>query len=183
MDSLSSSGFCHSCKIDKQTQPSDFSLRVAEVFCTGNFRSHFWMWCACSKDRNMQICFWKCFAHARQTWNRRSFFKIFQREHRIHEAARWIDLQNQGTICKNVSCVRENMAESISCTPAKLSLAKRRHFQTLKKAYHKKWPFVTTDEKDDTCVKFKICSSIVKWLDWWTVEHDQQTVFSATQNW
>ena len=38
-------------------------------FCAGISRSHFWTWCACVKVRNMQICSWKCFAHA---WKTRS---------------------------------------------------------------------------------------------------------------
>ena len=42
------------------------------------------------------------------------------------------------------------MAEAIDRVPGTLSPAKRRHFQRFKKAYHKKWPFVTTDEKGDT---------------------------------
>ena len=71
------------------------------------------------------------------------------------------------------------MAESIDHAPAKPSPVKRRRFQTFKKAYHEKWPFVTIDEEGDTCVNSEVHSSVVKWLDWWTVERDQQTAFSA----
>ena len=45
-----------------------------------------------------------------------------------------------------------------------------------KKAYDEKWPFATIDVKGDTC------SSVMKWLDWWTVECDQQTASSAAWN-
>ena len=67
------------------------------------------------------------------------------------------------------------MAESIDHTPAKLSPAKRRHFQTFEKACHEKWLSVTIDEKGDTCMDSEVCSTVMKWLDWLTVEHDQQT--------
>ena len=42
-----------------------------------------------------------------------------------------------------------SMAESIDRAPVELSPAKRRHFQTFKKTYHEKWPFVTVDEEGD----------------------------------
>ena len=74
------------------------------------------------------------------------------------------------------------MAESIDHAPAKPSPVKRRHFQTLKKAYHEKWPFITTDEKGDTCMNSEVHSTVVIWLDWQTVECDRQTVFSAAWN-
>ena len=77
------------------------------------------------------------------------------------EAASRVD-RNQGAICENVSCVTESMAESIDRAPAKLSPAKRTHFQTFKKAYHEKWPFITTDEKGDTCMNSEVRSSVVK---------------------
>ena len=56
----------------------------------------------------------------------------------------------------------ESMAESIDCAPAKLSPAKRRHFQTFKKEYREKRSFTTVDEKGDTCVNSEVCSSVVK---------------------
>ena len=84
-----------------------------------------------------------------------------RREHRIREAASQIDLRNQSTICKNVSCSRESMAESIDHVPAKPSPVKRRRFQTFKKAYHEKWPFITVDKEDDTCVNSEVCSTVV----------------------
>ena len=71
------------------------------------------------------------------------------------------------------------MAKSIDCTPVKPTPAKRRRFQTFKKAYHEKWPFVTIDKKGDTCVNSEVNSTVVKILDWLTVKHDQQTAFSA----
>ena len=52
------------------------------------------------------------------------------------------------------------MAESFDCTPTKLSPAKRRHFY--KKAYHEKQPFVTVDEKGNTCMNSEVHSTVVK---------------------
>ena len=74
------------------------------------------------------------------------------------------------------------MAESVVHTPVKLSPLKRRCFQTFKKAYHEKWSFVTIDEKGDTCLNYKVCSTVVKLLDWCPVKPDQQTALSAAQN-
>ena len=54
------------------------------------------------------------------------------------------------------------MAESIDHAPAKPSPAKRRRFQTFKKAHHEKWPFVTIDEEDETCVNSEVRSTVVK---------------------
>ena len=54
------------------------------------------------------------------------------------------------------------MAKPIDCAPAKASPVKRRSFQTLKKACHKKWPFVTIDEKGDTCLNSDVRSTVVK---------------------
>ena len=54
------------------------------------------------------------------------------------------------------------MAESIARTFAKPTPAKRGHFQTFKKAYHEKWPFVRIDEKDETCVNSEVFSTVVK---------------------
>ena len=66
------------------------------------------------------------------------------------------------------------MAESFDCAPAKLSPVKKRRFQPFKKAYPEKWPFVTVDEKGDTSVNSEVHSTVVKRLDWRTVNHDQQ---------
>ena len=66
------------------------------------------------------------------------------------------------------------MAETVDQAPAKPSPAKRRGFQTFSKASHEKWPFVTIDEKGDTCVNSEVRSTVVTWLDWQTVEHDWQ---------
>ena len=86
--------------------------------------------------------------------HRRSFSQVSYREHHICEAASQIDLQNQGAICKNVSCSRESMVESIDHAPSEKD--------TFKKAYHEKWPFVTVDKKSDTCVNSEVCCSLVK---------------------
>ena len=80
----------------------------------------------------------------------------------IHEAASRIDLQNQSAICKNVLCLREIMAESIDHAPAKLFPAKKRCFQTFKKAYHEKWPFITVNKEGDACMNPEVCSTVVK---------------------
>ena len=69
---------------------------------------------------------------------------------------------NQGTICENVLCTTESMAESIDRVPAKPSPAKRRRFQMFKKVHHEKWSFAIIDEKGDTCVNSEVCSSVVK---------------------
>ena len=88
----------------------------------------------------------------------KSFSKASQIKHCIREAARRIDHRNPGAICKNVLCLG---VESIDHAPAKLPPAKRRRFQTFKKASHKKWPFVTVDEKGDTCVNSEVTSAVV----------------------
>ena len=54
------------------------------------------------------------------------------------------------------------MAESIDHAPAKPSPAKRRQFQTFKKASHEKWPFVTVDKIGDTFVNFEVPSAVVQ---------------------
>ena len=113
------------------------------------------------KIENMQICSWKCSAGVRKTRSKKSFSGVSRREHRIREAASQIDLRNQSTICKNVSCSREIMAESVDGVPAKPSPVKRRRFQTFKKAYHEKWPFITVDKEDDTCVNSEVCGTVV----------------------
>ena len=56
----------------------------------------------------------------------------------------------------------ESMAESFDHAPAKPSPAKRRQFQTFKKASHEKWPFTTVDEKGDTCVNSEVPSAVVQ---------------------
>ena len=105
---------------------------------------------------------------------KKSFSKVFWREHCIREAASQLDLQNQGAICKNVSCSRESMVESIDHAPSEKD--------TFKKAYHEKWPFVTVDEEGDTYVNSEVHSTVVIWLNWRIVECDWQTMFSAAQN-
>ena len=112
---------------------------------------------------------------------KKSFSKVSRREYFICKAASQIDHWNQGAICKNILCSRESMVESIDHAPAKLSPAKRRCFQTFKKASHEKWPFVIIDEKGDTCMKFPL----LLWNGWtggqwaWLA----RTAFSAVQNW
>ena len=54
------------------------------------------------------------------------------------------------------------MAESIDRAPAKPSPVKRRCFQTFKKGSHEKWPFVTVDEKGDTCINSEVPSAVMK---------------------
>ena len=49
------------------------------------------------------------------------------------------------------------MAESIYRVPAKPPAAKMRRFQTLKKTYYEKWPSVTVDEKNDSCMNSEVC--------------------------
>ena len=120
------------------------------------------MHCACTKDRNMYICSQKCSARVPETLSRRTFSKVSRRGHHICEAASRTYLRNQGAICKNDMCTRESMAESIVRTPAKPSSSKRRCFQMFKKAYHEKWPFITIDEKGDTCLNSEVHSTVVK---------------------
>ena len=107
---------------------------------------------------------------ALRTRKRRKAEKVSWREHRIHKAASWIDLQNQGTIYKkNFSCAGGKhcwvfIAYLQNCLQQKGDVSKH-----LKKAYHEKWPFITLDEKGDTCVNSEVLSTVVKWLDWRTV--------------
>ena len=54
------------------------------------------------------------------------------------------------------------MSESIDRAPTKPSPAKMRCFQTFKKAYYKKCPFITVDEKGDTGVNPEVCSTVMK---------------------
>ena len=76
----------------------------------------------------------------------------------------------------------ESMAESFDRVPAKPSPVKRRHFQTFKQVHHEKWSFATIDEKGDTCMNSEVRSSVVKRLNWRTVERNRQTAFSAAWN-
>ena len=150
-------------------------------FCVRTYQSHFRTQCACAKDRNMQMnapLFFLIFMNLtcrfalRSAWHMRS--EVSRREHYFRKAASRVHLQNEGAICKNVLHSRESMAESIDLAHAKPSSAMRRHFQTFKKACHEKWPFVTIDEKGDSCMNSEVHRTIVKWLDWQTMEHDQQ---------
>ena len=70
--------------------------------------------------------------------------------------------QTQGAICKNVSCLKESMAESVVRASAKPSPTKRRYFQMFMKACHEKWPFSTVDKKGDTFVNSEVHSTVVK---------------------
>ena len=63
---------------------------------------------------------------------------------------------------QNILCVKEGMAESIYCAPAKLTWAEKRHFQTFKKAYHEQWSYVSRDERSDTCMNSEVFSTAVK---------------------
>ena len=53
------------------------------------------------------------------------------------------------------------MAQSIDCAPVKPSPVKRGRFQTFEEAHHEKWPFVTIDEKGDTCENFEVRSTVM----------------------
>ena len=128
------------------------------------YRSHFWTCCSCAKDRNMPICSWKCSACGQKTRSRRSFSKVSQREHCICEAASRIGLQNQGAICENECFMCEGKHGWVYCLHTYKT--RRRCFQTFKKAYHEKLPFITVDEKGDTCMNSEVCNTVVKWLDW-----------------
>ena len=86
-------------------------------FCAGTYRSHFWTRCACAKDRNMQICSWKCSARARKTWSKKMFLQSFPKSTLHPWSCKPNRAWNQGAICKNVSCLRESIAESIDCAP------------------------------------------------------------------
>ena len=110
-----------------------------------------------------------------KTWSRRTFSRVSWWEPRSCEAASWIDLQNQGTKWKNISCTRESMGQPVDHKPATLSPTKRRHFQMFKRAYHEKWPLVTINEKGDTCTNSIVHSTVVKRLDRWTVKCGWQT--------
>ena len=107
----------------------------------------------------MQICSWKYSAHTQKSRNneKKGFLK-----RTLHLQSYKLNVQNQGAICKNVACLRESLAESIDHTPIKRSPVKRRRFQTFKKASHEKWPFVTVDEKGDTCENSEVHSIVVK---------------------
>ena len=71
-----------------------------------------------------EICRFVLGSALQKTRSRRSFSKVSLREHHICEAASWIELLNQGTLCENILCARESMAESIGCAFAKLSPVK-----------------------------------------------------------
>ena len=139
---------------------------------TGTYQSLFWMRCACTKDRNDTDLLAEVLCACTKDTKQKKLIRSF------HEAESWIDW-NQDAICQNVLCTTESMAEFIDRTPAKPSPAKRRGFQTFKKVHHEKWCFVTVDEKGNTWVNSEVCSSVVKWLYWWTFGHDQQTAFSV----
>ena len=149
-------------KKTKQTRPFRFSPRVAEAFvpklteATFECVAHAW---------RTETCRFALESAVHKTWSR-SVSKVSLRAHCICEAASWIDLRNQGTICENVSCLRERIAVSIDRAPTEPSPAKRRCFQTFKKASHEKWPFVTIDKKGNSCVNSEVRSTVVKWLDW-----------------
>ena len=177
---LRSSWFCHSWNNNKQSGPSQFFPRVAEVFVPELTEA---MFGRIAHAGQTDICRF-AFGSAVRVHERHEAKKCSQRECHICKAASQIDLQNLGAICENASCSRESMADFIDCAPTKPSPAKRRCFQRCKKkkAYHEKWPFVTIGKKDDTCVNFEVHSTVVIWLDWWTVERDRQTAFSAVQN-
>ena len=139
---LKSSGFCQSWKKKErktqQTQPFQFFPRVAKAFVPELTEATF----GCVVHaRKTEICRF-ALGSVLQGWktqSRISFPEVSQREQCICEAASQIGHQNQGAICKNVSCTRQSVAESIDHAHAKPSPAKRRGIQTFKRAYHEKW--------------------------------------------
>ena len=153
----------------------NFSPRVAEAFVleltevTFGCVAHAW------KTEIMQILLSEVLCVCVKDTKQKRFLRSFRK------AASWID-RNQGAICENIWCTTESMAESIDCAPAKPSPPKRRCFQMFKKVHHEKWSFATIDKKGDTCMNSQVHSSAVKWLNWWTVECDRQTAFSAARN-
>ena len=104
--------------------------RVVEAFVQELLHSHFWTCCACIINRKMQICSWKCSVVHERHEAKRVPPKL--PEENITSAKLQAE-QNMGAIFKNIECERESKAGSADCTSAKLSPAKKRHFQTFKK--------------------------------------------------
>ena len=126
-----SSGFCHSWTTTTNTAFLIF-LESSRSICAGTCWSHFWMWCACAKDRNNADLPSKVVCVCVKDMKQKKLLWSF------HEAASRVD-RNQGAICENFLCTTESMAKSIDHAPAKPSPAKRRCFQTFKKVHHEKW--------------------------------------------
>ena len=162
-------------KNNNTTLPFRFFPRVAKAYVLELTKFTFGRVAHAQKTEIMQIYSWKGSACEWKT-RKKKFLWSF------HEAVSRMDW-NQGAICENVSCMTESVAESIDRAPAKPFPAKRRCFQTFKKVHHKKWSFATVDEKGDNCMNSAVHSSVVKWLNWWTVKLDRQTAFSAARNW
>ena len=115
-----------------------FAPRVAEVFVPELTEATFWRVAHAWKIEICRFDLGSALRIRKGHKAKKSFSEVSWGEHCIREAASQIDLQNQCAICKNVSCLRESMAESIDRAPAELFPAKRRCFQTFKKAYHEK---------------------------------------------
>ena len=171
-----SSRFCHSWKATTTNTAFSIFPKSSRSVCAGTYRIHFWTCCSCAKDRNNADLLLEVLCACVKDTKQKKFLRSFC------EAGSWID-RNQGAICENILCTTESMAESIDRAPAKLSPVKRRRFQMFKKVHHEKWSFTTVDEKGYTCMNSEVHSSVVKWLNWRTVKHDWQRVFSAARNW
>ena len=132
-----------------------FFPESSQSICAGTYGSHFWLHCACTKDRNNADLVSEVLCTCAKDTKQKKFLRSFC------EAASQID-RNQGAICKNISHTTESMDKSIDHTPVKPSPLKRRCFQTFKKVHLEKWSFTTVDEKGDTCVNSEVRSSVVK---------------------
>ena len=84
---------------------SDFSLRGTEAFCTGAYQSHFWVLCACTKDKYADLFSVLLCSRVKNT-KQRGFVAV------PDENTASMKLQaeeNQDAICKNVLYERESM--------------------------------------------------------------------------
>ena len=143
-------------------------------FCAGTYLSPFWMQCACIEDNYADLLL-EVLCVCTKDMKQKSFSEVSRKEYCICIAASRIGCRNQSAICKNVSCSRESMTESIDHAPAKLSPAKRRCFQMFDKPSH-------VGEKGDTCVNYEVPSAVVKWFGWRTVSMiGKNCIFSCTE--
>ena len=134
MDSLSKvpDSVFHEKKKKQQKNAFLIFPESGQSIYAGIYWSHFWMHCACVKDRNDADLLLEVLCACVKDMKQKKFLRNFR------EAASRID-RNHGAICEKVLCTMESMAKSIDCTPAKPSPAKRRCFQTFKKVHHEKW--------------------------------------------
>ena len=135
--------------------------------CAQIYQSHFWMCCTCVKDRNNADSRLEVLCACTKDTKQKKFLQSFC------DGASRID-QNQGAICENVSCTTSRTCKTV--------FSEKETFQTFKKVHLEKRSFATIDEKGNTCMNSEVCSRVVKWLNWQTVNHDRQTAFSAVRN-